>query len=105
MEVALTLEESARGGFRTVSVDDFGPCEECVGTGIRASGRFCPTCERTGQTPRPRAVEILLPVSVASGQRLRFSGDGRTGSDGRRGALIVEVVAQKPGGASSVRLS
>jgi DnaJ-class molecular chaperone len=90
-ELLLTLREAAAGGPRLVQVPDDALCPACAGTGVRGSGRLCADCGHTGRVTCLRGVSIVVPISVASGRILRFSGEGRAGSDGRRGALVLEV--------------
>lgn len=93
-EIALTLREAARGGVRTVPIEDDGPCDRCDGSGRRASGRFCSACRGTGSVATVREVAVSVPVSVAAGQTLRLPYEGRRGPDGTRGTLFVDVIVR-----------
>ena len=95
--IQLSLREAAAGGPRPIHIQEDGPCSDCDATGLRPSGRFCPACQGKGYVQQAREVFVDVPISVSNGQALRFPGQGRAGSDGKRGNLIVDVqVAPDP---------
>ncbi|CAA9544934.1 MAG: DnaJ-class molecular chaperone CbpA [uncultured Thermomicrobiales bacterium] len=79
--VEVTFEEAFRGASRRFEVTQPEPCATCQGTGL-ARGATCPTCDGTGRVPRAKAIEVRIPAGVASGSRIRVSGQGGVGEGG-----------------------
>ncbi|MFM9874212.1 MAG: DnaJ C-terminal domain-containing protein, partial [Fimbriimonadaceae bacterium] len=51
----------------------------------------CPNCQGTGVTTRSRRVELNIPAGATEDKRLRVSGGGTRGSDGKQGDLYVRI--------------
>ena len=80
-------------GFFTVS----RPCGNCRGTG-RVISSPCATCRSAGRVTRERKLTIRIPAGVATGQRMRVTGEGEHGmAGGPPGDLyVVFHVAEHP---------
>ena len=80
-------------GFFTVA----RPCGSCRGTG-RVIASPCGSCRGAGRVTRERKLTIRIPAGVATGQRMRLSGDGQHGvAGGPPGDLyVVFHVAEHP---------
>jgi len=93
--VSLTLEEIDSGVRRTLTYNAKDACIKCKGSGqVVTTDRHmavCPNCNGSGVTPRSRRVEVTIPAGIADGKRLRVSGGGTKGSDGRQGDLYVAI--------------
>ncbi len=64
-------------GFFTVA----RPCGSCRGTG-RVIASPCGTCRGAGRVTRERKLTVRIPAGVATGQRMRLSGEGEHGTGG-----------------------
>ncbi len=70
-------------------------CGRCQGTGTVIASP-CVTCRGTGQVPRERKLTVKIPPGIASGQRLRLSGEGESGAlGGPPGDLYVVIQVQE----------
>jgi molecular chaperone DnaJ len=80
-------------GFFTVAKT----CGQCRGAG-RIITKPCTTCRGSGRTTEQRDLKVKIPAGIATGQRLRLSGEGEHGSQGGPpGDLyIVVIVADHP---------
>jgi molecular chaperone DnaJ len=77
-------------GFFTVA----RTCGQCRGTGS-VIGKPCPTCRGAGRLQKDRKLTVRVPAGIASGQRLRLSGEGEAGpGGGPPGDLYVVVHVQ-----------
>ncbi len=73
-----------RQGFMTFSQT----CPACQGEGSKPSEK-CNDCHGNGYTELKDSVKINIPKGIDSGNRLRVSGRGNIGKNGRRGDLYV----------------
>jgi molecular chaperone DnaJ len=80
-------------GFFTVAKT----CGNCRGAG-RIISKPCQTCRGNGRTTEQRDLKVKIPAGIATGQRLRLSGEGEHGvQGGPPGDLyIVVIVADHP---------
>jgi molecular chaperone DnaJ len=80
-------------GFFTVAKT----CGSCRGAG-RIITKPCQTCRGNGRTTEQRDLKVKIPAGIATGQRLRLSGEGEHGTQGGPpGDLyIVVIVADHP---------
>jgi molecular chaperone DnaJ len=70
-------------------------CGRCQGTGTVIASP-CIKCRGTGQVPRERKLTVKIPAGIASGQRLRLTGEGEIGAlGGPPGDLYVVVQVQE----------
>jgi molecular chaperone DnaJ len=77
-------------GFFTVA----RTCGQCGGTG-KTIPKPCKSCRGTGRVPRERKLTVKIPAGIATGQRLRLSGEGEHGAaGGPHGDLYVVVHLQ-----------
>lgn len=77
-------------GFFTVA----RTCGQCSGTG-RTIAKPCRSCRGTGRVSRERKLTVKIPAGIATGQRLRLSGEGEHGAaGGPPGDLYVVVHLQ-----------
>jgi molecular chaperone DnaJ len=77
-------------GFFTVA----RTCGQCRGTGSIIANP-CTTCRGTGRVEKDRKVTISIPAGIATGQRLRLSGEGEAGPNGGpAGDLYVVIHVQ-----------
>ena len=78
-------------GFFTVA----RTCSQCRGTGSVIANP-CSTCRGSGRVEKDRTVTISIPAGIASGQRLRLSGEGEAGPNGGPpGDLYVVIHVQE----------
>ena len=78
-------------GFFTVA----RTCGQCRGTGQVISNP-CSTCRGSGRVEKDKKVTINIPAGIASGQRLRLSGEGEAGPNGGpAGDLYVVIHVQE----------
>jgi molecular chaperone DnaJ len=80
-------------GFFTVA----RTCGQCRGSG-RVIAKPCVTCHGQGTVEQLRKITVKIPAGIATGQRLRLSGEGEAGTHGGpAGDLYVVVqVADHP---------
>lgn len=80
-------------GFFTVA----RTCGQCRGSG-RVIAKPCEKCQGLGTIEQLRKLTVKIPAGIASGQRLRLSGEGEAGAlGGPAGDLYVVVeVAEHP---------
>jgi molecular chaperone DnaJ len=77
-------------GFFTVA----RTCGQCRGTGSIISTP-CQTCQGSGRVQHQRKLTVKIPAGIATGQRLRLTGEGEAGSGaGPAGDLYVVVHVQ-----------
>jgi molecular chaperone DnaJ len=78
-------------GFFTVA----RTCGQCRGTGTIVA-KPCPTCRGAGRVQKDRKLTVRIPAGIATGQRLRISGEGEAGvAGGPRGDLYVVIQVQE----------
>jgi molecular chaperone DnaJ len=78
-------------GFFTVA----RTCGQCRGTG-QIINTPCPTCRGAGRVQKERKLTVKIPAGIATGQRLRLSGEGEGGATGGpAGDLYVVVHVQE----------
>jgi molecular chaperone DnaJ len=81
----------AQRGFFTVA----RTCGQCRGTGHIISNP-CPACRGAGRVQRERKLTVKIPPGIATGQRMRLSGEGEGGAGGGpAGDLYVVVHVQE----------
>jgi molecular chaperone DnaJ len=77
-------------GFFTVA----RTCGQCSGTGSIIT-KPCTTCRGAGRVEKERKLTVRIPAGIATGQRLRLTGEGEAGlAGGPRGDLYVVVHVQ-----------
>src|SRR4029453_16018438 len=68
---------------------------KCRGRGT-VIAKPCPTCKGAGRVQKERKLTVRIPPGIASGQRLRLTGEGEAGpSGGPAGDLYVVVDVQE----------
>ena len=78
-------------GFFTVA----RTCGQCRGAG-RVITKACPTCHGEGAIEHLRKLTVKIPAGIATGQRLRLTGEGEAGAlGGPPGDLYVVIVVQE----------
>jgi molecular chaperone DnaJ len=78
-------------GFFTVA----RTCPQCRGAG-RVINKPCQTCRGAGHVTRERKIAVKIPAGIATGQQLRFQGEGEAGAGGGpAGNLYVVVHVQE----------
>ena len=78
-------------GFFTVA----RTCGQCRGTG-RIISKPCQTCHGAGAVEQLRKLTVKVPAGIATGQRLRLSGEGEAGGKGGpAGDLYVVISVQE----------
>ena len=93
--VEISLEEAFNGARKTFSLEAQEPCPTCHGSG-NVDGKICATCGGGGWQRALRQLVVRIPAGVRTGQRVRVSGEGISGTGGR-GDLYLEVtVAAHP---------
>jgi molecular chaperone DnaJ len=77
-------------GFFTVA----RTCGQCRGTGSVVA-KPCPTCRGSGREQKERKLTVRVPAGIATGQRLRLTGEGEGGGPGGPpGDLYVVIHVQ-----------
>jgi len=70
-------------------------CGQCRGSGS-VIAKPCATCKGAGRVPKERKLTVKIPAGIATGQRMRISGEGEAGSTGGpHGDLYVVVHVQE----------
>ena len=64
-------------GFFTVA----RTCAQCRGSG-KVITKPCPECKGNGTVEQTRKLTVKIPAGIATGQRLRLSGEGEAGTQG-----------------------
>ena len=78
-------------GFFTVA----RTCGQCRGTGSIIANP-CPACRGAGRVPKEKKLTVRIPAGIATGQRLRLSGEGEAGpGGGPAGDLYVVIHVQE----------
>lgn len=78
-------------GFFTVA----RTCSQCQGTGSFI-GTPCGTCRGAGRVEKERKLTVKVPAGIASGQRLRLSGEGEGGVGGGPAGDLYVVIHVQP---------
>lgn len=69
-------------------------CGQCRGAGSIIT-KPCPTCRGAGRVQKERKLTVRIPAGIATGQRLRLTGEGEAGpAGGPPGDLYVVVHVQ-----------
>ena len=69
-------------------------CGQCRGSGAIIA-KPCLTCRGAGRVQKARKLTVRIPAGIATGQRLRLSGEGEAGpSGGQAGDLYVVIHVQ-----------
>jgi DnaJ-class molecular chaperone len=94
-QITVTLEEIDTGTKRTLTYSVNDACAKCNGSGhVLLTNRGlapCPNCQGSGITTRSRRVELNIPAGATEDKRLKVSGGGTRGSDGKQGDLLVRI--------------
>lgn len=94
-QITVSLEELDTGTKRTLTYNVNDACAQCHGSGqVLLTNRGlapCPNCNGSGLTSRSRRVELNIPAGASEDKRLRVSGGGTRGSDGKQGDLYVRI--------------
>jgi molecular chaperone DnaJ len=78
-------------GFFTVA----RTCSQCRGAG-KVIAKPCPTCRGEGTIEKMRKLTVKIPAGIATGQRLRLSGEGESGTlGGPPGDLYVVIFVRE----------
>jgi molecular chaperone DnaJ len=78
-------------GFFTVA----RTCGQCRGTGSVIT-KPCATCRGAGRVAKERKLTVRIPAGIATGQRMRISGEGEAGTaGGPMGDLYVVIHVQE----------
>jgi molecular chaperone DnaJ len=74
-------------GFFTVA----RTCGQCRGTG-KVIAKPCATCRGQGTREQQRKITVKIPAGIATGQRLRLSGEGEGGTQGGPSGDLYVVI-------------
>ncbi|MEO7134620.1 MAG: molecular chaperone DnaJ [Vicinamibacterales bacterium] len=78
-------------GFFTVA----RTCSQCRGSG-KVIAQPCPDCKGDGTIEQQRKLTVKIPAGIATGQRLRLSGEGEAGTlGGPSGDLYVVIYVRE----------
>jgi molecular chaperone DnaJ len=78
-------------GFFTVA----RTCGQCRGAG-KVISKPCQTCRGEGTVEQTRKLTVKIPAGIATGQRLRLTGEGEAGAHGGpAGDLYVVIIVQE----------
>lgn len=93
--LSVSLREIDSGTRRSLTYEVQDACETCGGAGTvmmtTQQITTCPRCQGQGTQRRQRKVDVTVPQGMESGKKLRVSGGGGKGSNGRAGDLYVMV--------------
>jgi DnaJ-class molecular chaperone len=93
--VEISLEEAFTGTRRSLTLELQEPCGPCRGAG-HVDGKPCAACGGGGWQRAQHEVDVKIPAGVKSGQKVRVSGEGATGTGGRGDLYLVVSVAPHP---------
>src|SRR5207244_11187975 len=93
--VEITLEEAFSGTRKSLALEMDEPCATCQGSG-NVGGKPCASCHGTGWQRARRDVDVRIPAGVRTGQKVRVSGEGGGGADGRGDLYLGVSVAPNP---------
>lgn len=79
-----------RQGFMTFSQT----CPKCGGTG-QILKEACKTCNGQGKTKIKDTITVDIPEGIDNGYRLRVSGKGNIGANGKRGDLYLNIYVKE----------
>ncbi len=79
--IDLGLRDVYDGGTKAVSLQVEDLCPRCHGTGT-VNRQLCPQCHGTGHVLINKRFEVTIPKGIASGQRIRLTGQGGAGVNG-----------------------
>ncbi|MGQ0733010.1 MAG: molecular chaperone DnaJ [Acidobacteriota bacterium] len=86
-----TGQQRYQQGFFTVA----RTCGQCRGNG-RLISKPCPACQGAGAIEQQRKLVVKIPAGIATGQRLRLSGEGEAGAlGGPPGDLYVVISVEE----------
>ena len=78
-------------GFFTVA----RTCGQCRGAG-KVIAKPCPACKGDGTIEQTRKLTVKIPAGIATGQRLRLTGEGEAGTHGGpTGDLYVVIIVRE----------
>jgi curved DNA-binding protein len=89
-EMVITLEESTRGGLRTVTVRKSIPCKICEAAGM-IGDKVCHSCQGQGQMGKLEQYKVRIPPGIKEGQKLRLAGHGESGGIRKSGDLYLKI--------------
>jgi DnaJ-class molecular chaperone len=81
LELEVTFDDAVHGTSRRLDIQHPETCTTCDGTGVVRTS-FCPTCGGSGTLSRTKTIEVKIPAGVATGSRVRVSGQGGPGTGG-----------------------
>src|SRR5256714_10975606 len=101
--IEITLEETARGGERTIQTEVPETCPTCGVSGFVGERRkvgnrtvmesvTCSTCGGQGVRATRRQIEVKIPAGVIEGSRIRVKGEGQKAA--QAGDLYLRVHLQ-----------
>jgi molecular chaperone DnaJ len=93
--IDLTLDETAHGTTRTLSMQVPEVCKVCGGTG-QVAGATCHVCEGLGSTIETKRIEVKIPSGVQEGSRVRIAGKGQPGINGGPNGDLYLIVSIRP---------
>lgn len=68
------------------------PCKTCRGTGQEIK-EYCHSCEGYGRVKKNREVKVKIPQGIATGSRLRMTGEGEAGErNAPTGDLYIHII-------------
>ena len=91
----ITLDEAFHGTRKSLALEMDEPCATCQGSG-NVGGKPCASCHGTGWQRARRDVDVRIPAGVRTGQKVRVSGEGGGGADGRGDLYLGVSVAPNP---------
>ena len=90
-QLELSLEETHRGGRRTLQMQVAEVCPTCNGAGV-VQDKTCQTCGGAGQVLKPKTIEVNIPAGVREGSTVRLAGQGGAGMNGTQpGDLYLHI--------------
>jgi len=96
--IEISLEEAFNGTQRQMRLEMPQACPTCNGTGVQ-SNALCSTCNGTGVSgQQTRTLTIKIPAGIATGGKVRVSGEGGPGINGGPPGdlyLIVTVLSHE----------
>lgn len=89
--IELGLRDVYDGGKKSIALQIEDLCPRCHGRGTE-SGHLCPQCHGTGHVLAAKKFDVTIPRGIATGQRIRLSGQGGAGVNGGPNGDLYLVV-------------
>jgi molecular chaperone DnaJ len=96
-DLEIEFAQAAKGVETSIQIPRHETCTTCKGRGTgKVIAKPCPTCKGDGTVEQTRKLTVKIPAGIATGQRLRLSGEGEAGTQGGpAGDLYVVIIVRE----------